>query len=71
MAEYIACLRQVKKKKLNQMTDTTVFVVDEGERQPWSETEWISPPIIIVHVRSTFKISFLLIYQCFLKITAI
>jgi len=20
--------------------------VDEGERQPWSETEWISPPII-------------------------
>jgi len=28
------------------MTYTTVFVVDEGERQPWSETEWISPPII-------------------------
>lgn len=29
------------------MTDTTVYVVDEGERQPWSETEWISPPIIV------------------------
>lgn len=35
-------------KKKNNSTDTTVYVVDEGERQLWSETEWISPPIIVV-----------------------
>lgn len=33
-------------RSYNQITDTTVYVVAEGERQPWSETEWISSPYI-------------------------